>query len=335
MPGTFGRTSCQNAGGTWSNSRSTCTITTTNTTHTWQPSLTVTNGTDVECGADQPGTGTDTTYPTKNSDNTATGGVYSSVATDNWWQYGTGRPGGNYIIYSANYLNYYVWAPSSIQTRLSTVQNAATGLLGLLSGVNVGLMTYSYGESSNPDDASGGMVRDPVQSIDATGVRASLIQQVNSLQAAGYTPLSETLFEAYRYFSGGPVLFGGNGSNGTFASKICTSASGGSCNTWQYFPSVASFAEPRRHLQQPGRLLLPEELHRLPDGRIADHRQPGRPVYRRQHHVDDRVRDQPGELHGTGRSLAHQWWQQHLHRDHDHGRHRELPVRDRWLRRYR
>ena len=240
------RTTCQNARESWISGQCYRTVTTTNTTHTWQSSLAVTNGTDIECAADQPTVGSDTTYPTKNADATSTTGVYSSATTDNWWQYGTGRPGGSYLVYSANYLNYYVWAPSSIQTRMSTVKTAATGLLSLLSGVNVGLMTYSY-------DGSGGMVRDPVQSIDATGVRDSMISEIDSMVPAGDTPLSETLFEAYRYFAGGPVLFGGTGSNGTFASSRCTSATPydagggvyiGSCNASASFPSVASSQSP-------------------------------------------------------------------------------------------
>jgi type IV pilus assembly protein PilY1 len=243
----YTRTTCQNAGGVWANGPRTCTITTTttNTTHAWQNNLAVTNGTDVECYADRPGVGTDTKYPDMHTDVSSTSGRYSSNATDSWWSV-VGNTGGAYTVYDANYLNYYVWAPSSIQTRMSSVKNAATGLLGLMSGVNVGLMTYSYG-------GSGGMVRDPVQSIDATGVRATLVNTINSMVPAGDTPLSETLFEAYRYFSGGSVLFGGNGSGGTFASTACTNASSfdsgggvyiGSCNASVNFPSVASSQSP-------------------------------------------------------------------------------------------
>jgi type IV pilus assembly protein PilY1 len=236
-------TTCTAAGGSWSSFRGTCTFT--STTHAWQNSMSITNGTDVECYADRPGVGSDVTYPTKNTDAVATNGVYSALASDSWWAV-TGNSGGQYTVYSANYLNYYAYAPSTIQTRESSVQAAADGLLGLLSGVNVGLMTYSYG-------GSGGMVRDPVQSIDATGVRSSLISQIDSMVPAGDTPLSETYFEAYRYFSGGGVLFGGDGTNGTFRSTACTSGSSydsgggvylGSCDTSVNFPSVPSSQSP-------------------------------------------------------------------------------------------
>jgi type IV pilus assembly protein PilY1 len=222
-----------------------CTVITTNATHTWQNSLTISGGTDVECYADRPGVGTDSNYPDVHSDASSTGGRYSSNSADSWWT-ASGFSGTNYTIYSANYLNYYVWAPSSIQTRMSSVQNAATGLLGLMSGVNVGLTTYSYG-------GSGGMVRKPIQSIDASGVRSTLIDEINHFVPAGDTPLSETLFETYRYFSGGGVLFGGNGSNGTFRSTRCTAGSAsqdrggayiGSCDSSENFPSVASSQQP-------------------------------------------------------------------------------------------
>ena len=221
-----------------------CVVTTTNSTHTWQSSLTVANGTDVECAADRPGVGSDTTYPTRNSDAASTTGVYTPTLADSWWGV-FGNAGGPNYIYSANYLNYYFNADTSIQTRMSTVKAAASGLVTSMSGVNVGLMTYSY-------SGSGGMVRSPVQSIDATGVRDSLVSEINEMVPAGDTPLSETLFEAYRYYSGGPVLFGGTGS--PFASSRCTSGSSsypdwfgnyvGSCDDSESYPSVASSQSP-------------------------------------------------------------------------------------------
>ncbi|MFO1400678.1 MAG: PilC/PilY family type IV pilus protein [Steroidobacteraceae bacterium] len=247
--GTFNSTQCGRHGGTWLTGPNRCSVTTTttttNATHAWQNNLQVSGGTDVECAADRPGVGTDSNYPDMHSDVSSTGGRYSSNSADSWWAV-VGNTGGNYTVFSANYLNYYAWAPSSIQTRMSSVQNAATGLLGLLSGVNVGLMTYSYG-------GSGGMVRTPVQSIDATGVRSTLVDEINHFVPAGDTPLSETLFEAYRYFSGGNVLFGGDGTNGTFQSTRCTAASSfldrsgayiGSCDSSENFPSVASSQSP-------------------------------------------------------------------------------------------
>ena len=41
--------------------------------------------------------------------------------------------------------------------------------------------------------------------------RATLVTTVNGLAATTWTPLCESLFEAYRYFADGPVLGGFNG----------------------------------------------------------------------------------------------------------------------------
>ena len=86
------------------------------------------------------------------------------------------------------------------------MQEAATRLLSKLSGVNVGLMRYSRNGGSGDLEARGGMVAYPVSPIEAN--RQALIDAVNSWDADGFTPLSETLFEAYRYFTGGGVGFG-------------------------------------------------------------------------------------------------------------------------------
>ena len=50
------------------------------------------------------------------------------------------------------------------------------------------------------------MVAYPLSPIETN--RQQLIDTVNSWNASGFTPLSETLFEAYRYFKGDPVGFG-------------------------------------------------------------------------------------------------------------------------------
>ncbi|MGH8238881.1 MAG: pilus assembly protein, partial [Steroidobacteraceae bacterium] len=99
----------------------------------------------------------------------------------------------------------------SVVTRMEVMKDAATRLLGRLSGVNVGLMRYSRNGSGRDGDlaARGGMVAYPISPIETN--RQQLIDAVNSWDADGFTPLSETLFEAYRYFTGGAVGFG-NGS---------------------------------------------------------------------------------------------------------------------------
>ena len=47
-----------------------------------------------------------------------------------------------------------------------------------------------------------------MSNIDAAGVRDNFKSKVDGLTASGWTPLSETLYEAYRYLAGQGVVFG-------------------------------------------------------------------------------------------------------------------------------
>ena len=93
------------------------------------------------------------------------------------------------------------------------------------------LSNTSGGYPSQDDAARGGMVISPVSPLDPK--RTALIADFttsNKFEPFGWTPLSETLFEAYRYFSGGAPEFGDE-------SKACTQItnpdanSSGTCNT--------------------------------------------------------------------------------------------------------
>src|SRR5205823_6548165 len=98
------------------------------------------------------------------------------------------------------------------------VQQAATNLINSLSNVNIGLMRYSNNLSNptGPADpgnvydayAAGGMVAYPISPVAVGTNRTNLVNTVNSYTPGGLTPLSETLYEAYQYYSGGNVLFG-------------------------------------------------------------------------------------------------------------------------------
>lgn len=81
-------------------------------------------------------------------------------------------------------------------TRLNVMKTAAKNLLNNLSDVNVGLMVFGGNE--------GAYFKAPVADIDAQ--RATLVQKIDGLWAGGNTPLSESLFEAMRYYQGGDVF---------------------------------------------------------------------------------------------------------------------------------
>ncbi len=161
---------------------------------------------DVECladdGVDGNLTATDP-YPISGTSTSSTG-VWTGVAANSYWRSANGVAA---TLYSGNYIAYWnQFRTTTVGTRMSIMKTAAVNLLNSLSGVNVGLMRYSRNAGDGDLRASGGMVAYPVSPIESN--RAQLVDAVNAYTAAGFTPLSETLYEAYRYFSGGAVLYG-------------------------------------------------------------------------------------------------------------------------------
>ncbi|KXO09374.1 MULTISPECIES: pilus assembly protein [Marinobacter] len=99
--------------------------------------------------------------------------------------------------WSANYVNWYFnHRETTTRTRLEIVQEVAKNLADSLSGVNIGLMAF------NPDGNArqGGRLLVPVENIETN--RDAFKDAVEDLGADTWTPLSETLFGAMRYFGG-------------------------------------------------------------------------------------------------------------------------------------
>jgi len=103
--------------------------------------------------------------------------------------------------YTGNYMNYKVTSVQVQSTRFDVMRNVIKNLIFGIDGVNVGLMRYDR-------NAEGGAVRYAVQSV--TSTRNNMKSEMDTWSANGYTPLSETLYEAYLYFSGGLVDYGDN-----------------------------------------------------------------------------------------------------------------------------
>src|SRR5437773_3064866 len=153
-------------------------------------------------------------YPTTYNGQTNTAAnEWTNTAASSYWAGGTGTAD---TLYSGNYLNYLASNPPVVAgTRISVVQTAASNLIKSLSNVNIGLMRYSDNLSgpvgpvtANALDgyAAGGMVAYPISPVATNST--NLVNTLNSYSAGGLTPLSETLYEAYQYFSGGNVFFG-------------------------------------------------------------------------------------------------------------------------------
>ena len=213
----------------------------TTNTEEWQKTLGIAKGKDVECQNDagvagNGSSGGNLLYPTKFANAASTVGIWD-VQANSWWSV-IGNAGGAYVLYSANYLNYYYdSSTSSTNTKVAVLQQAASAILNSVSNVNVGLMRYDA-------RGAGGMVLDPVLPVATAGPQ--IIADVNANAPSGTTPISETLYEAYLYYSGGGVHFGNN-SYTTLCNNWVVSGTGlKTCNSYttKLQPSVAASRNP-------------------------------------------------------------------------------------------
>lgn len=104
-----------------------------------------------------------------------------------------------YTMYSANYMNWFHNTPVVSLSRTEIVKAVTKNVLGSISNVNVGFMRFNWDQ--------GGPVTRAVKDLDAT--RAQAIADIDALPAAGYTPLSETMYEAALYWRGMQADYGG------------------------------------------------------------------------------------------------------------------------------
>ena len=77
-------------------------------------------------------------------------------------------------------------------TRIDIMKGAVETLVDGLGNVNIGLMRFNFNE--------GGTIVKGIEKIESN--RADFITELRALSPRGWTPLSETLYEAYLYFSG-------------------------------------------------------------------------------------------------------------------------------------
>ena len=116
-------------------------------------------------------------------------------------------------IFTENYLTYLRDFQEPIQRqRIAIARDTITSLINTTPGVDFGLMVFNYnynsGSSIGSDD--GGRIVSGVRQMTDPN-RTALADTVSRLNAETWTPLCESLFEAYRYYSGGAVLGGNKG----------------------------------------------------------------------------------------------------------------------------
>jgi type IV pilus assembly protein PilY1 len=165
----------------------------------------------IECEADWgvhgETTGSTAVYPADEGK----GGPWTSTKNSSIrWK----NTGSTYTFYSANYLN---WRQSTgaetIITRLEVVQEVFSDLMDSVSNINLAVMRFDN-EQSTISENKGGYFIMPMQQL-TTDNREAYKYAVDALTPRGFTPLAETLYEAYLFYKGAPVLFGDETSPGT------------------------------------------------------------------------------------------------------------------------
>ena len=102
-------------------------------------------------------------------------------------------------VYDSNYLNWYHNPPGSDMRRTDIVKAVTKNVLGSVKDVNVGFMRFHYDQ--------GGPVIHGIKDLDDNRGEANDV--VDSIPASGWTPLSETLYEAALYYRGMEGYYGG------------------------------------------------------------------------------------------------------------------------------
>ena len=97
----------------------------------------------------------------------------------------------------------WAYGPTGFKTRLEIVQDVATDLLDTINDVNVGLAYFNRNTDTSND---GGRIAYAIEDIETA--RGPIQAVINGLVPDGNTPLSETLYEAAQYFTGGRVTYG-------------------------------------------------------------------------------------------------------------------------------
>ena len=151
----------------------------------------------VECSADEGIHGESAASAAKFIQNNAQPYTTNANNKRNW-----ANTGGFYTLFSANYMNYFN-NTNNVQasTRIDIVKDVVKNIVDSNTNLNVSLMRFDR-------NANGGPFSFPFSDFDTGTVRSDFKNTVDALNAAGLTPLSETMSEAFRVYTGQPAVFG-------------------------------------------------------------------------------------------------------------------------------
>jgi len=186
----------------------------------------IANGVDVEHNSNTVDGTVTLGYPIDGEGNATTPVYYGADInnTDSNW-------GGDVVtIYTDNYLRWdqgtqysnNVNIGTQSTTRIAIAQRTLTNLIDSIPSVQFGLEVYNFDKGSDSDQSKphGGRIAFGIQEMTASAKSSLLSIIEDKLHGAGWTPLCESYYEAYRYFAGLPVKYGSqdidgyNGYNG-------------------------------------------------------------------------------------------------------------------------
>jgi type IV pilus assembly protein PilY1 len=130
-------------------------------------------------------------------------------------------------LYSANYLVWYKWVTTtdegknsgSTNTRMDIAKDALKSALTNMSiPIDAGLAVFNLNYPSEGNADGGRIVSNIKEMTDSN--QTQLIKTIYNLKSETNTPLCETLYEAYQFFSGGAVKYGNKDNNGSGQNKI-------------------------------------------------------------------------------------------------------------------
>ncbi len=145
----------------------------------------------VECAADSGVHGDGTAGQVYAKIGSNTGSLFTSVSSAEV-DWGSSPTHQIVTVYDSNYLNWFYNPPGSSMRRTDIVKAVTKNVLGGINNVNIGFMRFHNNE--------GGPVMMALKDLDTNRSEANSV--VDSLPASGWTPLSETMYEAARYWNG-------------------------------------------------------------------------------------------------------------------------------------
>ncbi len=128
-------------------------------------------------------------------------GFTNSEAPHTVWANGAG----NKQLFSGNYINYNLWQPADDQLVSKSYIEQVKGAVNIMvrgnTQVDIGLMRFDRMSTDGTEgNSEGGPVLYPIRDVGAD--RTDFFNRLESLESNGFSPLSETYYEALLYYGG-------------------------------------------------------------------------------------------------------------------------------------